>query len=62
MLSHQGKYDEAEQMARQAFELMEKVLGREDPDTLMSMDNVASVLEIQGKYDEAERIRRKYSS
>ncbi|KAI3530692.1 hypothetical protein CABS02_14420 [Colletotrichum abscissum] len=53
-----GKYNEAEQMHRQALELKEKVLGPENPDTLISMNNLAEVLRSQGKYDEAEQMHR----
>ncbi|RYO95235.1 hypothetical protein DL764_007720 [Monosporascus ibericus] len=52
------KYEEAEQMHRQALALREAVLGREHPDTLTSMNNLASVLDSQGKYDEAEQMHR----
>ena len=34
----------------------EKVLGKEHPSTLTSMNNLAEVLSRQGKYDEAERL------
>ncbi|RYP17801.1 hypothetical protein DL767_009943 [Monosporascus sp. MG133] len=51
-------YEEAEQMYRQVLELREAVLGREHPDTLISMNNLALVLQNQGKYDEAEQIHR----
>ena len=37
---------------------MERVLGKEHPDTLGSMNNLASVLSRQGNYEEAERIYR----
>ncbi|KAK1656895.1 hypothetical protein BDP55DRAFT_596875 [Colletotrichum godetiae] len=53
-----GKYGQAEQMHRQTLELSVKVLGPENPDTLISMDNLALVLRSQGKYDEAEQIHR----
>jgi hypothetical protein len=36
----------------------EKVLGHEHPDTLGSMNNLASVLGRQGKYKEAEAMNR----
>jgi tetratricopeptide (TPR) repeat protein len=52
------QYEEAEQMYRQAQQLMEKVLGQEHPDTLGSMNNLASVLGSQGKYAEAEGMHR----
>ena len=34
------------------------MLGKEHPDTLTSMNNLAEVLGSQGKYEEAERINR----
>jgi hypothetical protein len=37
VLSHQGKYEEAEKMHRQALGLRETVLGKERPDTLTSI-------------------------
>lgn len=45
-------------MHGQALALRQTVLGKEHPDTLTSMDNLASVLSRQGSYDEAERIHR----
>ncbi|GKT48975.1 nephrocystin-3 [Colletotrichum spaethianum] len=53
-----GKYDEAEQLNRKALKGREKVLGKEHPDTLRSVNNLASVLYDQGKYDEAEQLHR----
>ncbi|KAK0711611.1 hypothetical protein B0H67DRAFT_296663 [Lasiosphaeris hirsuta] len=53
-----GKYEEAEQMHRQALQLWEKALGEEHPDTLRSMSNLANVLNRQGKYEEAEQMHR----
>ncbi|KAK4680131.1 hypothetical protein QC764_0041900 [Podospora pseudoanserina] len=53
-----GKYKEAEQMHRQTLQLREKVLGKEHPDTLTSMSNLASVLVSQGKYEEADQMNR----
>jgi tetratricopeptide (TPR) repeat protein len=53
-----GKYEEAEEIYRQAFELKETVLGKEHPSTLKSMSNLANVLRYQGKYEEAEKIYR----
>jgi hypothetical protein len=47
------KYLEAEIMYRRTLELREKVLGREHPSTLASMNNLALVLDCQGKYEEA---------
>lgn len=39
-----GKYKEAEQMHREQLELCKKVLGREHPSALGSMNNLALVL------------------
>ena len=45
-------------MHRQTLATREKVLGREHPDTLTSMNNLALVLNRQGKYEEAEAMHR----
>ena len=45
-------------MLRLALEALEKVFGREDPDTLTSINNLGSVLSKQGKYEEAEAMHR----
>jgi tetratricopeptide (TPR) repeat protein len=44
VLERQGKYEEAEAMHRQALEAREKVLGREHPDTLTSVNSLAYLL------------------
>jgi Tetratricopeptide repeat len=41
VLRDQGKYPEAEQMYREVVEVTERVLGKEHPDTLTSMNNLA---------------------
>ena len=53
VLRDQGKYEQAEEMHRQALRLRETVLGVEHPHTLSSIDNLATVLWKQGKYEEA---------
>ncbi|KAK8130828.1 kinesin light chain [Apiospora sp. TS-2023a] len=53
-----GRYSEAEEMHRETLALRETVLGREHPDTLDSMNNLALVLSSQGKYSEAEEMHR----
>uniref|UniRef100_L7J7P1 Kinesin light chain n=1 Tax=Pyricularia oryzae (strain P131) TaxID=1143193 RepID=L7J7P1_PYRO1 len=50
------EYEEAEQMHRETLALRKKVLGPENPSTLNSMNNLASVLKNQGKYEEAEHL------
>ncbi|KAI1159424.1 P-loop containing nucleoside triphosphate hydrolase protein [Nemania serpens] len=52
------KYNNAELLYRQTLQLKEGVLGREHPDTLASMHNLAEVLRSQGKYGEAETMHR----
>jgi Tetratricopeptide repeat len=44
VLRDQGKYEDAEEMHRQAIRLHEIVLGKEYSKTLISMDNLALVL------------------
>jgi hypothetical protein len=43
-------------MLRQALRLQETVLGKEHPDTLTSMNNLAGVLRDQGKHEQAEEM------
>jgi hypothetical protein len=43
-------------MHRQTLQLREKVLGKEHPDTLASMDNLANVLNRQGKCEEVKEM------
>ena len=45
LLDSQGKYEEAEKIYRQTLALSEKVLPKDHPDTLMSMNNLAFVLD-----------------
>ena len=52
-----GKYEAAEQMCRQAWQLQE-VLRKDLPNTLMSMNDLAISLDQQGKYTEAESMLR----
>jgi hypothetical protein len=40
------------------MEVKERVLGKEQPSTLTSTNNLASVLSNQGKYREAEQMHR----
>jgi hypothetical protein len=49
VLRDQGKYNEAEQMRREVVEGQERVLGKEHPYTLMSMNNLALVLSGSGE-------------
>lgn len=51
------KYKKAEQIYREILELEVKVRGREHPDKLTNMNNLAIMLEAQGKYKEAEQVR-----
>ena len=45
-------------MSKVALGLSETVLGKEHPDTLMSMSNLANVLSDQVRYEQAEEIHR----
>lgn len=53
-----GKYQAAEELYQQTFELRIKMLGVEHPDTLTCMSNLANVLRSRGKYEEAETMHR----
>ncbi|KAI5924609.1 Tetratricopeptide repeat-domain-containing protein [Camillea tinctor] len=55
---NQGRHIEAEQLGRQVVEARYRVLRKEHPDTLTSINNLAQVLVSQGKYEEAEQMHR----
>ena len=54
----QGRYADAEKLQRQTLDIRRRVLGKEHPDTLSSMNNLANVLSDEAKYAEAERLLR----
>ncbi|MCJ1467445.1 hypothetical protein MMC07_006070 [Pseudocyphellaria aurata] len=55
----QGNYLRAEEMIQQALDGLEKALGKEHPDTLMSVNHLALLLGCQGKYEEAGAMSRR---
>jgi Tetratricopeptide repeat. len=59
LLDEQGKYQDAENVARAVVEVRVHVLGSEHPDTLRSRNLLANELWRQGKYAEAEADLRK---
>ncbi|KAL1991172.1 hypothetical protein VTN49DRAFT_5676 [Thermomyces lanuginosus] len=54
-----GQYNEAETTHRQALEIREKILGRNNPDTLTSVRNLGLALERQRLYERAEALYRR---
>jgi tetratricopeptide (TPR) repeat protein len=54
-----GSYQAAEDTVLKAIKARERMLGREDPDTLISVIILALVLQDKGKYEEAEPINRR---
>jgi hypothetical protein len=57
-----GKYEEAELMNRRALEGYERVLGKEHPDTLKSVDNLAYFFHGQKRFREATMLYEKACS
>ena len=57
-----GRWSEAYKIQVFHFRKAEKILGKEHPLTLASMNNLAEVLSSQGNYEEAERIHRQASA
>ncbi|EHK25616.1 uncharacterized protein TRIVIDRAFT_134921, partial [Trichoderma virens Gv29-8] len=53
-----GRYQTAEDIYRQTLKVYEKMLGKEHPLTLDSMDNLGGVLSNLGKYKESEEMHR----
>lgn len=55
-LSVNGQYLAAEPLLRRAMEVCEQVLGREHPDTLGSVSNLAQLMESKGDYAGAQQL------
>ncbi len=58
-LDGQGKYAEATAVAERAVALAERVLGKEHPSTLTSIDNLAVLYAKQGRHAEAKPLYRR---
>src|SRR5439155_10337933 len=54
-LSREGRYREAEKLARDVVGIQRRSLGPEHPDTLASLDTLYNVLVGEGRYAEAEK-------
>jgi Tetratricopeptide repeat len=51
-----GRFNEAEAYFQEVVQSMRRALGEEHPDTLISMDNLASTYSNQGRWKEAEEL------
>ena len=51
-----GLYPEAQRQVERAFELRKRILGKEHPDTLTSMNSLAELYCLQGNYVQAEPV------
>jgi len=54
LFDYQGKYEAAELLFKETIQLRKKILGKEHPDTLVSMNGLAYLFYCQGKYEAAE--------
>jgi len=54
-----GSYKAAKDTIVKAISIRERILGREDPNTLTSVRTLALVLQYRGKYKEAEQMNRR---
>jgi tetratricopeptide (TPR) repeat protein len=55
----EGKYAEAIPIAERALTLAQITLGKEHPNTLMTVNNLALLYQAQGRYDEAEALYKR---
>ncbi len=55
-LDDRGHYEQAERLVQRALTTRERVLGPEHPNTLSTVNNLASLYRKQGKYKQAERL------
>ena len=51
-----GKYQKGIQLAEKAYQYAKENLGKEHPDTLKSINNLAGLYQSQGRYAEAESL------
>ena len=58
-LARAGRHEEAAPIARRVLEIRERTLGREHPQTLMSVNALAELYRAQGGYAEAEPLHRR---
>jgi tetratricopeptide (TPR) repeat protein len=56
LLMIQARYEEAETSLRQAAAILERIVGRDNPDTLFAFSTLAEVLDRRGRLEEAERL------
>jgi serine/threonine protein kinase len=54
--NHLGLYPRAQELLTPAVDIRRRVLGPENPDTLLSMMNLANALSDQGNYPEADKL------
>ena len=54
----QGKYEEAEELYRQALKIDEKTIGKDHPEYAIQLNNLAGVVKARGRYEEAEELYR----
>jgi tetratricopeptide (TPR) repeat protein len=54
-----GRYEESEFLYRKSLSIAEKKLGSDHPETSITINNLASVLDRLEKYEEAETLFRK---
>jgi len=56
-LFSQGRHKEAEELTLNALKYRKEILGEKHPDTLTSMNNLASTYSQQGRHKEAEELK-----
>ncbi len=59
LYSEQGKYAEAEPLARRALEIWEEALGPEHPNVAKSLENYAALLREMDRNEEADRLEER---
>jgi len=57
-LTNEEKYAQAESLATQALAGRQRVLGKEDPETMQSVNNLAVLYKRTGRLDQAEPLYR----
>jgi len=58
ILSEENRLTEAESLMQQTLDIQRRVLGPDHPETLKSMDSLATVMNGEGRYSDAAKLER----
>ena len=58
-LTDAGRYEEAIPYSKRSLEIVERILGKDDPDVATGLNNLATLYQDSGRYAEAEPLNKR---